>query len=90
MKEALKKQIEEVLPELENALVKAGDIVVVNGVSIERFEAEKICVELKEELKSKIKKCKIDWDLIPLELVFTYFVFLIYLFSIIFPLISKL
>ena len=39
MKEALKKQIEEVLPELENALVKAGDIVVVNGVSIERFEA---------------------------------------------------
>ena len=55
MKEALKKQIEEVLPELENALVKAGDIVVVNGVSIERFEAEKICVELKEELKSKIK-----------------------------------
>ena len=59
MKEALKKQIEEVLPELENALVKAGDIVVVNGVSIERFEAEKICVELKEELKSKIKKCKI-------------------------------
>ena len=66
MKEALKKQIEEVLPELENALVKAGDIVVVNGVSIERFEAEKICVELKEELKSKIK---IDWDLIPLELV---------------------
>ena len=48
MKEALKKQIEEVLPELENALVKAGDIVVVNGVSIERFEAEKICVELKE------------------------------------------
>ncbi len=69
MKETLKKQIEEVLPELENALVKAGDIVVVNGVSIERFEAEKICVELKEELKSKIKKCKIDWDLIPLELV---------------------
>ena len=69
MKEALKKQIEEVLPELENALVKAGDIVVVNGVSIERFEAEKICVELKEELKYKIKKCKIDWDLIPLELV---------------------
>ena len=66
MKEALKKQIEEVLPELENALVKAGDIVVVNGVSIERFEAEKICVELKEELKSKMK---IDWDLIPLELV---------------------
>ena len=69
MIEALKKLIEEVLPELENAVVKAGDIGVVNGVRIERCEAEKICVELKEELKSKIKKCKIVWDLIPLELV---------------------
>lgn len=69
MREALKSNILELLPELKKALAESGSEVTVSGVSISRLVAEKIYEEFNYELHSKTKKCNIDWDLIPLKLI---------------------
>ena len=69
MKDVVKSQISELLHELKQSLKMSGNEIKVGGVFITRLEAEKICEEFEKELKSKSKRCKIDWDTIPLKLV---------------------
>lgn len=56
MREALKSNILELLPELKKALAESGSEVTVSGVSISRLVAEKIYEEFNYELHSKTKK----------------------------------
>lgn len=67
--EAIRDKISALLPDLKQSLETDCEEVVVGGVTIKKEEAEKIYKAFEKEIKSRSKKCKLKWDIVPLNLV---------------------
>lgn len=67
--EAIRDKISALLPDLKQSLETDCEEVVVGGVTIKKEEAEKIYKAFEKEIKSRSKKCKLEWDIVPLNLV---------------------
>ena len=67
--EAIRDKISALLPDLKQSLETDCEEVVVGGVTIKKEEAEKIYKAFENEIKSRSKKCKLKWDIVPLNLV---------------------
>lgn len=67
--ETIRDKISALLPDLKQSLETDCEEVVVGGVTIKKEEAEKIYKAFEKEIKSRSKKCKLKWDIVPLNLV---------------------
>ena len=67
--ETIRDKISALLPDLKQSLETDCEEVVVGGVTIKKEEAEKIYKAFEKEIKYRSKKCKLEWDIVPLNLV---------------------
>ena len=70
----VKKQIEELLPELKKAIRATSrspdnERIMVGGVDVDREDAVKMCKEFEKVVRTRKKPYKLSWEIIPLRLI---------------------